>query len=132
MRVLPYWYRLVLVGILTDREHWAARAGDLGRHLPYGRVRSAYLGKIAHAKVGIVPTNLADWLKRAPTASDRVQLSKTLGRLEDLGLVQRIYIGGSSRLSHVKLTPEGEELAWELATAPGPVCPECQRAAAHR
>src|SRR5262245_36262380 len=46
MRELTDWFKIILVGVLSDREHWAARAGDFGRHLPYGRVRGAYLTRI--------------------------------------------------------------------------------------
>lgn len=52
---------------------------------------------------------------RTPSPSDSASISRTLKLMEEAGLIVRSSRWGTSRTTHIKLTPEGERIARELA-----------------
>ena len=55
--------------------------------------------------------DLSAWLGRPTTASDSAVFSRTLRRMEDLGLIVRVNRWGGRRTTHVQLTPAGRSAA---------------------
>lgn len=113
-----FWAEKILVSVLADRERLAAKKpakwepGD-------GRDRLAECNRehrlISDAKAGIVPTDLFNWLGRAPTPSDHTQASRAIRRLADRGLViDHASRFGGINTKFLELTPEGEALARQL------------------
>lgn len=107
--------KAVLAGVLRDAEDLAAmEPATLG--LPYGRALGAVKMKIADAKAGYVPMNLAGWIGRAPSPSESVMFHRAYKRLEALGLVERANLYGyGERTSHLRLTQAGEALTRQIA-----------------
>ncbi|MFM9966031.1 MAG: hypothetical protein ACKV2Q_33030 [Planctomycetaceae bacterium] len=106
--------RLILVGVLRDREHWAAQDWQ-GPALRHGAELGAYRIRISDARQGLVAMNAADWLGHALTSSESVMLCRAYKRLETLGLLERCNLGGySERTSHLRLTEAGEASAREI------------------
>jgi hypothetical protein len=103
----------VLVGVYKNRERLVAMDIHAADHWP-AQQRGAYRQVIQNAQGGLVRMNLAGWLDREPTPSDRVMFHHEFIRLEGLGLLERHNIHGGSRTTHLKLTAEGERLAREL------------------
>jgi hypothetical protein len=104
---------LILMGVYRDQKHlaglpWSGEVGvsrdALGRH----RIR------IRHAREGLVPMNLADWIGHAPTNSECVLFHREYAKLEDMGLIERHNLHGGRRTSHLKLTEAGRQLAEKL------------------
>ena len=56
--------------------------------LPYGRQLGAVKLKVANAKAGYVPMNLAGWIGHAPSPSEAVMFHRAYKRLEALGLLE--------------------------------------------
>src|SRR5262245_33843023 len=107
----------ILVGVLTSREELRALRGG---ELPADRKeRGRLLTAIEDAEGGAVRVDPEAWLGREPTASDGVLMSRCYAKLEDKGLIVRLYWGKGYRTTHLALSDMGERLAWELATAPG-------------
>jgi hypothetical protein len=55
--------------------------------------------------------DLAAWLGHEPSAAQSAVFSRALRRLEQLGLVFRVSRWGSTRTTHVQLTPAGRAAA---------------------
>ena len=105
--------RLILMGTYQDQKHLAALpwSGDVGvSRDALGRYRL----RIRHAREGLVPMNLADWIGHAPTNSECVLFHREYARLEDLGLIERHNPYGGRRTSHLRLTEAGRVLAERL------------------
>lgn len=108
--------RAVLAGVLRNREELTAldwtpagvRRDQLGLH----RIR------IADAREGFVPINLAGWIPgggHAPTPSEAVMYHRAYKSLEQRGLLHRISLYGDGRRStHLQLTHLGEAVARNL------------------
>jgi len=105
--------RLILMGVLHDQQRLASLpwSGDVG--VPRD-ILGRYRLRIRHAREGLVPMDLADWIGRAPTNSECVLFHREYARLEDLGLIQRHNLHGGRRTSHLKLTEGGRALAERL------------------
>lgn len=54
---------------------------------------------------------------RSPTPSDSASTSRTLRLMEEQGLIVRSSRWGTGRTTHIKLTPEGEQIARQLLAA---------------
>jgi hypothetical protein len=102
--------RRILIGVLQGQQRLAAMPwGDdhsmsrdaLGRH----RLR------IRHARQGMAPMALEDWLGHPPTNSDHVLCHRACIRLEGMGLLVRCNPFGGQRTTHLKLTPGGRHTA---------------------
>jgi hypothetical protein len=106
--------KAVLAGVLRDVEDLAGLdPASLG--LPYGLARGRVKMKVADAKAGYVPMNLADWIGHAPSPSESVVFHRAYKRLEALGLVERANLYGyGERTSHLRLTEAGERIARQL------------------
>jgi hypothetical protein len=103
--------KAVLAGVLLDAEDLAGTdPASLG--LPYGVALGRVKMKIADAKAGYVPMNLAGWIGHAPSPSESVMFHRAYKRLEALGLAN-LY-GYGERTSHLRLTDAGERIARQL------------------
>ena len=105
--------RRILIGVLQDQQRLAGMPwGDdhsmsrdaLGRH----RLR------IRHARQGMVPMALEDWLGHPATNSDHVLCHRACIQLEGMGLLVRCNPFGGQRTTHLKLTPAGRHAAERL------------------
>ena len=105
--------RRILIGVLQDQQRLADMPwGDdhsmsrdaLGRH----RLR------IRHARQGMVPMALEDWLGHPATNSDHVLCHRASVQLEGMGLLVRCNPFGGQRTTHLKLTPAGRHAAQRL------------------
>ena len=107
--------RTVLLGVLEDVQQFANLSADAhaASRLDLGRRRVL----AQNARAGVVPMNLDGWLGRPPTNSERVVYHREYGRLEHMGLIQRLYLGGGRRTTHLKLTPTGRRVAEDLLAA---------------
>jgi hypothetical protein len=103
---------------MTDDERAAVdRAGD---GIPHGPALGGYRLRIADAKRGYVPMNLADWIGHAPTPSEAVMFCRVYASLQAKGLLQRANLyGGGRRTSHLRLTDLGESTARNLLAMEG-------------
>ncbi len=105
--------RRILIGVLQDQQRLAAMPwGD-----EHGMSRDA-LGRrrlcIRHARQGMVPMALEDWLGYPPTNSDHVLCHRACVQLEGMGLLVRCNPFGGQRTTHLKLTPAGRHAAERL------------------
>jgi len=103
----------ILIGVYEDRERLVAMDIRAADHWP-AQQRGAYRQSIQHAQRGLVRMNLAGWLDREPTPTDRVMFHHEIIRLEGLGLLERHNLRGGRRTTHLKLTEAGERLARDL------------------
>jgi hypothetical protein len=108
--------RAILAGVLRDREYLAGLDWT-----PGGVTRpqlGAYRIRIADAREGYVPMNLAGWISgggRSPTPSEAVMYHRAYKRLAERGLLRRVSLyGDGSRTSHLQLTDRGEAVARNL------------------
>jgi hypothetical protein len=105
--------RAILAGVLRDREYLAGLEWN-----PGGIARpqlGAYRVRIADAREGYVPMNLAGWIGHSPTPSEAVMYHRTYKRLAERGLLRRVSLyGDGSRTSHLQLTDRGEAVARNL------------------
>lgn len=102
----------ILLGVYEDRQ----RLADMDMHAAdrqSARLKGQHRLDIIRAREGLVPLDLAGWLGREPTPSERVMLHHEQVRLESLGLLERHNLCGGRRTTHLKLTAEGERLARE-------------------
>jgi DNA-binding MarR family transcriptional regulator len=79
--------------------------------------------RIIEARAGLVPIDLAGWLGREPTNSERVLFHREYIRLEDVGLIERCNLHGDRggrRTTHLRLTPAGHRIAEELLVEKDP------------
>ena len=61
--------KLILCGVLRDREHWAQQPWNNGAI--HGHALGAYRMQIEEARNGgLARVNLADWIGRVPTATE--------------------------------------------------------------
>ena len=106
--------KAVLAGVLRDAEDLAGLdPASLG--LPHGVALGRVKMKVADAKGGHVPMNLAGWIGHAPSHSESVMFHRAYKRLEALGLVERANLYGyGKRTSHLRLTDAGERIARQL------------------
>ena len=100
----------ILVGVHKNRKRLVSMDIYAADHWPRQQ-RRAYRQVIQNAQRGLVRMNMAGWLDRQPTPSDRVMFHHEFIRLERLGLLERHNRHGGSRTTHLKLTAEGERLA---------------------
>jgi hypothetical protein len=105
--------RAVLAGALRDREQLTALdwtpAGVQRDQLGLHRIR------IADAREGYVPMNLAGWIGHTPSPSEAVMYHRAYKRLEQRGLLHRVSLYGDGRRStHLQLTDLGEMIASNL------------------
>lgn len=105
--------RAILAGVLRDREYLAGLDWN-----PGGVARpqlGAYRIRIADAREGYVPMNLAGWIGHNPTPSESVMYHRVYKRLAERGLLRRVSLyGDGSRTSHLQLTDRGEAVARNL------------------
>lgn len=105
--------RIVLAGVLRDREHFAGLPWD-----PGGIARrrlGTYRMPIADAREGYVPMNLAGWIGHTPSPSEAVMYHRAYKRLEARGLLHRVSLyGDGRRTTHLQLTDLGESVARNL------------------
>jgi hypothetical protein len=106
--------KAVLAGVLRDAERMAGlNPASLG--LPHGVALGRAKIKVADAKAGYVPMNLAGWISHVPSPSESVMFHRAYKRLEALGLLERANLYGyDERTSHLRLTEAGERTAREL------------------
>lgn len=106
--------KAVLAGVLRDADALAGTdPASLG--LPYGPKLGRVKMKVADAKAGNVPTNLAGWIGHAPSPSESVMFHRAYKRLEALGLLERVNLYGyGERTTHLRLTDAGERIARQL------------------
>lgn len=105
--------RQILLGVLEDRQRLAAM-DPAQPGIPYGPARGAHRLRVRRAREGLVPMNLAGWIGRDPTNSDRVLFHRACVRLEGMGLLLRCNPAGGRRTTHLKLTAAGQSLARRL------------------
>lgn len=101
------------MGVLDDEQ----RLGDQDLRAFDGlprQQRGRYRLRAAQAQAGLVPIDLAGWLGREPTNSDRVMFHREYGRLERLGLIERCNLHGGPRTTHLRLTDLGRQVAADL------------------
>lgn len=110
--------RIVLLGVLHDGRRLADMDARRLETLPRQQ-RGQQRLRIAQAQVGLVPMNLAGWLQREPTNSERVLFHREYLRLEDLGLIERCNLHGGRRTTHLRLTEAGRRLARALLLGDG-------------
>lgn len=105
--------RAILAGVLRDREHLAGldwHAEGIGR-----AQLGAYRVRIADAREGYVPMNLAGWIGHSPTPSEAVIYHRAYKRLDRRGLIRRVSMyDDGRRTSHLQLTDLGEAIARNL------------------
>ena len=105
--------RLILMGLLRDqRELSEMDSTDSG--IPRGRALGSHRLRIRLAREGLVPMNLAGWIGREPTNSERVLFHREYVRLEGMGLIDRVSRWGGRRTTHIRLTPLGREMAEQV------------------
>lgn len=107
--------KALLWGIRDDRRRLAAVNISALDGLSRGRYGLLKRRTRLARERGLVPMNLAGWLGRTPTNSDRVLYHREYVRLEAIGLIERHNLRGGRRTTHVRLTPAGERLAQDLA-----------------
>ncbi|HOI53861.1 MAG TPA: hypothetical protein PLP01_01295 [Phycisphaerae bacterium] len=103
----------ILMGVYEDRQ----RLADMDMHAAdrqSARLKGQHRLDIIRARQGLVPLDLAGWLDREPTPSERVMFHHEQVRLEGLGVLERHNLSGGRRTTHLRLTAEGERLAREL------------------
>lgn len=66
---------------------------------------------IQQARDGLVPISLAGLLGRSPSASEFVLYNREYGRLEEMDLLERCNPSGGRRSTHLRLTPQGRQVA---------------------
>jgi hypothetical protein len=101
--------RAIIVGIAADL------AEILGDGRPVGCRDVVQKIRFGNAVDGIVKPDYADWLgygAGGPALSMRA--SRTVARLERLGLLRRVREGDANRVTHLSLTDAGRELARQL------------------
>lgn len=96
--------RIVLLGVLRDAEDLASPNSE----------RS--LNKWSYDRFGVVPFRSRQWLGRAPSRSEESSISRTVGKMEQAGLVVRknLWDDDSRRATHISLTDAGEKLAKQI------------------
>jgi len=108
--------RIILTGVLADQRRIANQ--DVGQFDGMSRQqRGRHRLRIAEARAGLVPIDLAGWLGREPTNSERVMFHREYGRLEARGLIERCNLHGGHRgrrTTHLRLTSAGRRLAEDL------------------
>jgi hypothetical protein len=104
---------IVLVGVLADQRELAGRSLQADPSASRSR-RGRYRLAVTRARAGLVPVNLAGWLGRMPTASERVLFHREYLRLEGMGLLERVNIHGGRRTTHLRLTAAGVRVAQQL------------------
>ena len=105
--------QLILLGVLQDQGQLATM-DPAGAGISHGLALGAHRLRIRHARAGLVPMNLANWIGHAPTNSECVMFHREYTRLEGMGLIERCNLHGGRRTSHLKLTPRGRRVAEEL------------------
>jgi hypothetical protein len=105
--------RKLLVGAYRD----VARLVALDR---CASIRRDYIGayrlRIRDAQQGFVPVDAAIWIGHTPTVAERRAVSRAYAELEAKGLAMRCNLyGAGRRVTHLKLTGEGEAQAKVLA-----------------
>jgi hypothetical protein len=110
--------RLVLMSVLQDQRRLAEQDSQAvhgpTHHVSGRQQRGRHRLRIAQAQAGLVPIDLAGWLEREPTNSERVLFHREYLRLEDSGLIERCNLHGGRRTTHLRLTAAGRELAEDL------------------
>ena len=111
--------RLVLKGILRDRQRLAGMDWHAGDNLPRKECGRHRL-RIQQARDGYVPMNLGGWIGHPPTASEAVMYHREYHRLEAMGLIERYNFYGGRRTSHLSLTEAGEEIVCAILAGQEP------------
>jgi len=105
---------LLLRAILADIKRLESMAGLSAPGADRDARRAQYLECQEYRQCG-VRHDLERWLGCPPSRSDSAVFSRVLRRMEDMGLLVRVNRwGGSSRTTHVRLTPLGRAVAERL------------------
>jgi len=105
---------LLLRAILADVNRLEAMPDRPGPGIDRDDWWAQYLECQEYRQCG-VRHDLERWLGRPPSRSDSAVFSRALRRMEDMGLLVRVNRwGGSSRTTHVRLTPLGRAEAERL------------------
>jgi len=102
---------LVLRAVLEDVERLESLPDRPGPDVDRDAWRALCMERQEYRQFG-VRHDLERWLGYPPSRSDSAVFSRALQQMEDLGLLVRVNQWGvSSRATHVRLTPRGEEVA---------------------
>ena len=114
---LNYRQQLIVIGVLQYRSAAInkpfAGADDAGIGLSrWARQRRRLAAYDAQA--GLVPMRLSCLLGHASTPDERVRFHREYARLEAMGLLERHYLSGGRRATHLRLTETGQRVAETL------------------
>jgi hypothetical protein len=105
---------LLLTAILADVKRLEATPDRPAPGMDRDDWREQYLERQEYRQAG-VRHDLDRWLGYPPSRSDSAVFSRALRQMEDMGLLVRVNRwGGSSRATHVRLTPRGRAEAERL------------------
>jgi len=117
---LNYCQQLIVTGMMKHRrdainKRFAGVGNDVG--LSRGLSREAWQRRrlaIYDAQAGLVPMRLARLLGHVPTLGERIRFHREYARLEAMGLLERHYLSGGRRATHLRLTEVGQRVAENL------------------